>query len=70
MDYHIKYTQNYAEFLNDMNIDFVCHDDLPYQTVDVDDAYAVCKKLGKFRATQRTKGVSTTDVVAKILRNK
>jgi choline-phosphate cytidylyltransferase len=26
--------------------------------------------LGKFKATQRTKGISTTDVVAKILRNK
>lgn len=53
-----------------MNIDFVCHDDIPYQTADIDDAYAACKKLGKFRATQRTKGISTTDVVAKILRNK
>jgi choline-phosphate cytidylyltransferase len=26
--------------------------------------------LGKFKATERTKGISTTDVVAKILRNK
>lgn len=53
-----------------MKIDFVCHDDIPYQTADVDDAYAVCKKLGKFKATKRTEGISTTDVVAKILRNK
>lgn len=53
-----------------MRIDFVCHDDIPYQTADVDDAYAVCKKLGKFKATKRTEGISTTDVVAKILRNK
>lgn len=37
-----------------MRIDFVCHDDIPYQTADVDDAYAVCKKLGKFKATKRT----------------
>jgi choline-phosphate cytidylyltransferase len=36
----------------------------------VEDAYALCKRLGKFKATQRTKGISTTDVVAKILRNK
>jgi len=53
-----------------MRIDFVCHDDIPYQTANVDDAYAVCKKLGKFKATKRTEGISTTDVVAKILKNK
>jgi choline-phosphate cytidylyltransferase len=39
-------------------------------TAGIEDAYAVCKRLGKFKATQRTKGISTTDVVAKILRNK
>lgn len=53
-----------------MNIDFVCHDDIPYVTADIDDAYAICKKLGKFQATKRTEGISTTDVVAKILKNK
>ena len=37
---------------------------------EIDDAYAICRKLGKFKATQRTKGISTTDIVAKILRNK
>jgi choline-phosphate cytidylyltransferase len=58
------------EFLNEQRIDFVCHDDIPYETAGVDDAYALCKRLGKFKATERTKGISTTDVVAKILRNK
>ena len=58
-----------------MNIDYVCHDDIPYTTTstsheEVDDAYWTCKKLGKFKATKRTEGVSTTDVVAKILRDK
>ena len=53
-----------------MNIDYVCHDDLPYQSADYDDVYATCKKLGKFKPTQRTQGVSTTDVVAKILKDK
>ena len=58
------------EFLNEHNIDYVCHDDIPYVTAGVEDAYAVCKKLGKFKATKRTEGISTTDVVAKILKNK
>jgi choline-phosphate cytidylyltransferase len=40
-----------SEFLTKNNIDFVAHDDIPYDTAGVDDAYAVCKKLGKFRAT-------------------
>ena len=53
-----------------MKIDYVCHDDVPYTTIESDDAYAICKKLGKFKATKRTEGVSTTDVVGKILRNK
>ena len=36
------------KFLNDNKIDFVAHDDIPYTTAGIDDAYAVCKKLGKF----------------------
>lgn len=58
------------EFLTKMNIDYVCHDDIPYVTAGVEDAYDLCKKLGKFKATKRTEGISTTDVVAKILKNK
>ncbi len=58
------------EFLTKHNIDYVCHDDAPYPTAGVEDMYGVCKKLGKFKATQRTKGVSTTDIVGKILKNK
>lgn len=67
---HRMYTDNHEEFLNEMNIDYVCHDDIPYATGDIDDAYWTCKKLGKFKATKRTEGISTTDVVAKILKDK
>lgn len=70
MDNHRVYLFWKLEFLNEQNIDFVCHDDIPYVTADIDDAYATCKRLGKFQATQRTEGISTTDVVAKILKNK
>ena len=37
-----------------MKIDFVCHDDIPYATIESDDAYEICKKLGKFQPTKRT----------------
>ena len=60
----------FSEFLNQHKIDYVCHDDIPYVTAGIEDAYALCKKLGKFKATKRTEGVSTTDIVAKILKNK
>jgi choline-phosphate cytidylyltransferase len=39
------------EFLDKHKIDFVCHDDIPYVTAGIDDAYALCKKLGRFKAT-------------------
>lgn len=60
----------HTEFLIQNNIDFVCHDEDPYPSLGGEDAYALAKRLGKFQATQRTKGISTTDIVAKILRNK
>lgn len=59
-----------SEFLIEMKIDFVCHDDVPYTTIESDDAYAIPKRMGKFRPTKRTEGISTTDVVGKILKNK
>ncbi|SBS90429.1 choline-phosphate cytidylyltransferase, putative (CCT) [Plasmodium ovale curtisi] len=34
-----------------------------------DDIYAWLKKAGKFKATQRTSGVSTTDLIVRILKN-
>lgn len=58
------------EFLQEMEIDYVCHDEIPYTSIESDDSYAIPKRLGKFKATKRTAGVSTTDIVGKILKNK
>jgi len=58
------------EFMVKHDIDFVCHDDIPYLTEGAEDSYAICKKLGKFKATKRTEGVSTSGIVSKILKNK
>lgn len=53
------------EFLEEHRIDFVAHDDLPYQADEGDDIYAPIKEQGKFLVTQRTEGVSTTGIITK-----
>eukprot|EP00331_Platyophrya_macrostoma_P034524 CAMPEP_0176461532 /NCGR_PEP_ID=MMETSP0127-20121128/34719_1 /TAXON_ID=938130 /ORGANISM="Platyophrya macrostoma, Strain WH" /LENGTH=184 /DNA_ID=CAMNT_0017853259 /DNA_START=20 /DNA_END=574 /DNA_ORIENTATION=+ len=60
------------EFLEQHKIDYVAHDDEPYVSAGSTDIYADVKKLGKFRATQRTDGISTSDIIytiTYILRN-
>jgi choline-phosphate cytidylyltransferase len=47
----------------------VAHDDIPYVTGSGTDVYAALKAKGMFLATQRTQGVSTSDVVARIVRD-
>lgn len=57
------------EFLEQHNIDYVAHDDLPYASGDSDDIYRPIKELGKFLTTQRTEGISTSDIITKIIRD-
>ncbi|XP_078038886.1 putative choline-phosphate cytidylyltransferase isoform X1 [Augochlora pura] len=57
------------EFLKRHKIDFVAHDDIPYMTDDSTDVYAALKAKGMFVATQRTEGVSTSDIVARIVKD-
>ncbi|OKL59223.1 hypothetical protein UA08_05535 [Talaromyces atroroseus] len=57
------------EFLERHRIDYVAHDDLPYQADEGDDIYAPIKEQGKFLVTQRTEGVSTTGIITKIVRD-
>lgn len=52
-----------------VQIDFVAHDDLPYNSGDMADVYQTVKEAGKFVATKRTEGVSTSDVIARIVRD-
>lgn len=47
----------------------MAHDDAPYGSGGQEDIYKMVKEKGKFVATQRTKGVSTTDLISRIVRN-
>ncbi|KAI4493510.1 hypothetical protein M0804_001686 [Polistes exclamans] len=57
------------DFIKKHKIDFVAHDDIPYMTDDISDVYATLKAKGMFVATQRTEGVSTSDIVARIVKD-
>ncbi|XP_039485494.1 choline-phosphate cytidylyltransferase A [Drosophila santomea] len=57
------------EFLDEHKIDFVAHDDIPYGAGGVNDIYAPLKARGMFVATERTEGVSTSDIVARIVKD-
>lgn len=59
-------------FLNQHNIHYVAHDDNPYNagaSNPEDDIYYEVKKAGMFRATQRTKGISTSDIIRRIIKD-
>ncbi|EDW50064.1 choline-phosphate cytidylyltransferase A [Drosophila sechellia] len=57
------------EFIEEHKIDFVAHDDIPYGAGGVNDIYAPLKAKGMFVATERTEGVSTSDIVARIVKD-
>lgn len=58
-----------ADFLLEHKIDYVAHDDLPYASSDSDDIYKPIKEKGMFLVTQRTEGISTSDIITKIIRD-
>ncbi|KAK9462208.1 cytidylyltransferase-domain-containing protein [Lipomyces oligophaga] len=58
------------EFLEEHDIDYVAHDDIPYAGSDGSaDIYLPLKIAGKFLATQRTAGISTSDIITQIIRD-
>jgi len=62
-------------FLEKYKIDFVAHDALPYvvstadSNMDMDDVYVSIKAKGMFMETQRTEGVSTSDLIVSIVKD-
>jgi len=59
------------EFLEKHRIDYVAHDDLPYSDASgqAADVYEFVKKAGKFRAIKRTDGISTSEIILRIIRD-
>uniref|UniRef100_A0A1D1XTF8 choline-phosphate cytidylyltransferase n=1 Tax=Anthurium amnicola TaxID=1678845 RepID=A0A1D1XTF8_9ARAE len=59
------------EFLDKHKIDCVAHDSLPYADASGagKDVYEFVKAVGKFKETKRTEGISTSDVIMRILKD-
>merc|ERR1711959_645659 len=58
------------EFIDKYNIDYVAHDDAPYGGKDAEDIYGWLKKIGKFAPTTRTDGISTSDLIMRIIKDR
>jgi choline-phosphate cytidylyltransferase len=56
-------------FLTRHEIDFVAHDAAPYASADGSDCYALVKQKGMFLATDRTDGISTSDIIVQIVKD-
>ncbi|XP_043698565.1 choline-phosphate cytidylyltransferase 2-like [Telopea speciosissima] len=59
------------EFLDKHEIDYVAHDSLPYADASGagKDVYEFVKSIGKFKETKRTEGISTSDIIMRILKD-
>lgn len=57
------------DFLSAHKIDFVAHDDIPYTAANTGDVYQQIKAKGMFLPTNRTEGISTSDLICRIVRD-
>ena len=46
------------------------HDPAPYPCGDIADVYASIKEAGMFKASQRTEGISTSDIIMRVIKHK
>lgn len=51
------------KLFDEYNIDYIIHGDDPCILPDGTDAYALAKKVGRYKQIKRTEGVSSTDIV-------
>lgn len=67
---NVPYQMNtqYLDYLfNQKHIDFVLHGDDPCLDSEGNDVYAETKKMNKMKIIKRTEGISTTDIIGRIL---
>ncbi|KAM7500392.1 hypothetical protein LguiA_024806 [Lonicera macranthoides] len=59
------------DFLDQHQIDFVAHDSLPYADTSGagKDVYEFVKSIGRFKETKRTEGISTSDLIMRIVKD-
>ena len=55
------------EYLDKLGCKYIAHDPEPYPYNNIDDVYGQFKKANRFLATKRTEGISTTDLINRIL---
>ena len=55
------------DYLDKLGCKYIAHDPEPYPYNDIPDVYGPFKKAKRFLATQRTEGISTTDIINRIL---
>uniref|UniRef100_A0A1D1YUD7 Ethanolamine-phosphate cytidylyltransferase n=1 Tax=Anthurium amnicola TaxID=1678845 RepID=A0A1D1YUD7_9ARAE len=56
-----------TKLFNEYSIDYIIHGDDPCLLPDGTDAYALAKKAGRYKQIKRTEGVSSTDIVGRML---
>ncbi|CAG8624852.1 3946_t:CDS:2 [Racocetra fulgida] len=68
--FHFGHAKSLEQAKNSFpHIDYVAHDDIPYASSDTADVYAFVKEQGRFLPTQRTGGISTSDLITRIVRD-
>ena len=55
------------ELLDELNIDFCAHGDDPCFNELGEDVYASMKKVGRYKVFKRTEGISTTEIIGRLL---
>lgn len=55
------------KLFTEYNIDYIIHGDDPCLLPDGSDAYELAKKAGRYKQIKRTEGVSSTDIVGRML---
>jgi len=57
------------DFLDKHQIDIIAHGEDPCYDLDGNDVYAYVKNIGRYRFIKRTEGISTSDLIMRIVRN-